>query len=370
MRILQLAPLWESVPPPAYGGTEAVVHLLTEELVRMGHDVTLVASGDSLTAARLAPVFPRSLRRADDLADRNPYDWAHIAHAIDLSRCGFDVVHNHAGELAMAMAPLAGAPMLTTTHCLTTADTRFIWRRYRGAYNTISRSQRAHFDQVGTGARFMGHVYNAIDVASYPFQREKGEDLLFLSRLAPEKGPHLAIAVAKRLGMRLILAGKVDRFDRDFFEEVVRDQIDGEQIVFVGEADARRKRDLYRNARCLLMPLTWEEPFGLVMPEAMACGTPVIALRRGSAPELIVHGETGFVVDTVDEMADAVLDLGRIDPARCRDHVQAEFSVERMARAYLRLYEALSEPLREATIPVEFTVPRSPAYDDDGVAVA
>src|SRR5581483_928909 len=177
MRILQLAPLWESVPPPAYGGTEAVVHLLTEELVRMGHDVTLVASGDSLTAARLAPVFPRSLRRADDLADRNPYDWAHIAHAIDLSRCGFDVVHNHAGELAMAMAPLAGAPMLTTTHCLTTADTRFIWRRYRGAYNTISRSQRAHFDQVGTGARFMGHVYNAIDVASYPFQREKGEDL-------------------------------------------------------------------------------------------------------------------------------------------------------------------------------------------------
>src|SRR5262249_25441911 len=152
------------------------------------------------------------------------------------------------------------------------------------------------------GPRFMGPVYNAIDVDSYPFQPEKGENLLFLSRLAPEKGPQHAIAVARKLGMRLILAGKVDNFDRDFFEEVVRDQIDGEQIVYFGEANAEQKRELYANARCLLMPICWEEPFGLVMPEAMACGTPVVAFRRGSVPELIAHGETGFVVDSVDEM--------------------------------------------------------------------
>jgi glycosyltransferase involved in cell wall biosynthesis len=351
MRILQLAPLWESVPPPAYGGTEAVVSLLTEELVRRGHEVILAASGDSKTSATLLATYERSLRRADDLADRNPYDWMHIAMALREAReC--DIVHNHAGELPMAMSHVIDTPMLTTLHCLVTPDSQFVWDRYAGTYNTISKSQRPVQTALGR-ARFLGHVYNAIDVESFPFEAEKGDDLLFLSRVAPEKGPHLAVEVAKLLGRRLLIAGKVDAYDRRFFEEVMRDLIDGEQIVFLGEADAARKRDLYKRARCLLMPLTWEEPFGLVMPEAMACGTPVIALRRGSAPELIVHGRTGFVVDTVEEMAEAVRHVDTIDPYACREHVRANFSPAIMAENYLRLYE---ETLEQGHLPRAFAV--------------
>ncbi len=347
MRILQLAPLWEAVPPPAYGGTEAVVSLLTEELVRQGHEVTLAASGDSQTSAEHLAVYHRSLRRADDLQDRNPYDWSHIALSLRHAR-DFDVVHNHAGELAMAMSSLIDVPVLTTMHCLPTPDTQFIWERYQGAYNTISRSQRRPLAPGIGAARFVGHVYNAIDVESFPFQAEKGEDLLFLSRVSPDKGPQIAIDVARRLGRRLLIAGKVDNYDRQFFEEVIRDQIDGEQIVFLGEADARRKRELYKNAHCVLMPLTWEEPFGLVMPEAMACGTAVIALRRGAAPELIEHGKTGFVVDTVDEMVEAVKQVGRIDPAACREHVRAHFTPSIMARNYVRVYEELAGRTRRS----------------------
>jgi glycosyltransferase involved in cell wall biosynthesis len=362
MRILQLAPLWETVPPPGYGGTESVVHLLTEELMRRGHDVTLAASGDSTTSARLSATYHRSLRRAEDLRDRNPYDWMHIATALRRGR-KYDVIHNHAGELAMSFAQLVDTPMLTTAHCLTTPDTQFVWSRYQGAYNTISKAQHRALPPPAGQARFMGHVYNAIDVDSFPFNGERrGDDLLFLSRIAPEKGPQYAIEVARRTGRRLIMAGKVDQFDRKFYEEVVRDQIDGEQIVFEGEADAVRKRELYTRVKCLLMPLDWEEPFGLVMPEAMACGTPVIAFRRGSAPELIRQAETGFIVDTVDEMAEAVHEVDMIDPARCREHVRERFSPGIMAAEYVRLYEELADRRRWSKgMVLEGATPRLPA---------
>jgi len=352
MRILQLAPLWEAVPPPAYGGTESVVSLLTEELVRMGHDVTLAACGESRTSAPLLSVYERSLRSADDLADRSPYDWQHTATALKHGR-DYDIIHNHAGELPMAMSALIDTPILTTTHCLTTADNAFVWNHYRGAYNTISRSQLAHFDGFTPPARSMGYVYNAVDIDSFPFEACKGDDLLFLSRISPEKGPHLAIEVARRTGRRLLMAGKVDRADRPFFEEVVRDLIDGDQVVFLGEADAAMKRHLYKNALCMLLPLTWEEPFGLVMAEAMACGTPVVALRRGSSPEIIAHGETGFVVDTVEEMVDAVAEVPTIDPYACRRHVREHFSPQSMAGSYLEVYERVltEESTRPAAVP-------------------
>jgi len=370
MRILQIAPLWETVPPPAYGGTEYVVSLLTEELVRRGHEVTLAASGDSVTSAELHSVYHRSLRRADDLTDRNPYDWEHIASALALGG-RFDVIHNHAGELPMAMSKLVPTPMLTTVHCLPTDDNRLIWRHYGGAYNTISRSQMCAIQPLETHARFMGHVYNAVDVDSFPFEVAKDDSLLFLSRVAPEKGPHIAIEVARRLGMRLIIAGKVDRYDQRFFEEVVRDQIDGDQIIFFGEADAQQKRELYKQAKCLLMPLCWEEPFGLVMPEAMACGTPVVALRRGSAAEIVADGETGFVVDTVDEMVEAVRDVSRIDPYRCREHVQANFGPEAMAQAYVDIYEELTgKPRKQWGVAVETVLPSPKEDDGTGSALA
>jgi len=346
MRILQLAPLWETVPPPAYGGTEAVVSVLSDELVRQGHEVTLCASGDSQTSAELASVYYRSLRTADELGDRSPYDWVHVALSLNEAH-DFDIIHNHAGELAMAMSHLVDVPMLTTMHCLITPDTKFVWDRYPGWYNTISHSQRRSMPPI-RNTRFSGVVYNAIDVASFPYSERKDDFLLFLGRVAPEKGTHLAIEVARRLGRTLIIAAKVDRFDQRYFETAVEPQIDGKLIRFVGEADAQMKRDLLARARCVLLPLCWEEPFGLVMAESMACGTPVVAFRRGSAPEIIVDGETGFLVDDVEAMARAVLDADRIDPKRCRQHVEERFNPQRMAADYLSLYEAILTERAEA----------------------
>ncbi|HEY8173848.1 MAG TPA: glycosyltransferase family 4 protein [Dehalococcoidia bacterium] len=342
MRILQIAPVWECVPPPGYGGTEAVVALLTDELVARGHDVTLAASGDSVTTATLRAPFPRSLRRAENLKDRTPYDWAHLAHALH-DAGDFDVVHNHAGEFAMAMAGLVDAPFLTTMHNFPTAETRCIWNRYAGAYNTISQAQNRVFQPLSGPAVYAGHVYNAIDVESFPFEPKKSDDLLFLSRVAREKGPEIAVEVAKRTGRRLIIAGKVDHYDGDFFDEVMRPLIDDDQIVFVGEADAVRKRELYRRAKCLLLPLQWDEPFGLVMPEAMACGTPVVAFPRGSAREVVDHGRTGFIVENLDEMVEAVNMIEAIDPADCRRHVAANFAPALMTDGYLRMYHRVLE---------------------------
>ena len=340
MRILQIAPLWETVPPPAYGGTEAVVHALVEELVHMGHDVTLCASGDSQTSARLHAVYPRSLRTADDLRDKNIYSWQHSILSLRDAR-DYDIVHNHGGEEVMALHHLAPeAAMLSTMHCLITPDTTFIWDRYQGYFNAISWSQRRLMPPV-EGGTFAGVVYNGIDVPSFPFQREKEDYLLCLSRMSPEKGPQLAVEVARRTGRRLVLAGKVDPADFNFFATVVAPLIDGERVVFLGEADARLKRELYRNAYCVLAPIVWDEPFGLVMAEAMACGTPVIAFARGAAPEIVRHGETGFIVGNIDEMTEAVSRVREIDPAACREHVSRKFDAPRMAENYVRLYQEI-----------------------------
>lgn len=340
MRIAQISPLWERVPPPAYGGTEAVVHALTEGLVARGHEVVLFASGDSLTSAELRSVYPRSLRTASDLADPSPYDWLHVASALADAH-EFDIIHNHAGELAMAMARLVPVPMLTTMHCLITKDTKIIWDNYGGYYNTISQAARQTIPADVPSTNFVGVVYNGIDVASYPFRAEKDGHLLFLSRLAPEKGPHIAIEVARRLGTPLVLAGKVDRVDREYFQTMVEPLVDGERVRYVGEVRREDTKELFAAARALLLPIVWEEPFGLVMPEAMATGTPVIAFRRGAAPELIVDGETGFLVDEgdVDGMVAAVRNLGHLDPRHCRQHVEDQFDVNRMVDGYIATYE-------------------------------
>ena len=358
MRILQVAPLWEPVPPPAYGGTEAVVHVLVEELVHRGHQVTLCASGDSCTSARLQAVYPRSLRTADDLAAKQPYAWHHAVSSLRDAR-EYDIIHNHAGEEVMALAHLVpDVPMLSTMHCLITPDTKIVWDHYPGYYNTISWSQRRLMPEIN-GGTFAGAVYNGIDVRSFPFQAKKDDHLLFLGRISLDKGPHLAVEVARRAGRRLVMAGKVDPnpIDRDFFATVVAPLIDGEQVVFLGEADARLKRELYRNAYCLLAPLTWDEPFGLVLAEALACGTPVIVFRRGAAPEIVRDGETGFVVDTLDQMVEAVDLVRHIDPWACREQVALKFDAPVMAEHYIHMYEAIvkglmAPPLTEAVRPL------------------
>jgi len=303
MRILQIAPLAERVPPIRYGGTEAVVGLLADGLVRAGHDVVLWASGDSLTLAELRSVYLHGLRLDPAVADPDPYEWVHVVEAIKDAH-EFDIIHNHEGEQVMVLASLVEVPMLTTMHCLIDLDRKFIWERYRGFFNTISQAERATIPPLA-GSRFAGVVYNAVDVASFPFRADKDDYLLFIGQIASAKGAHLAVQVARRLGMRLVIAGKVDPQNRQYFAETIEPYIDGKQIHFVGEV-GYEKRELYANARCLLVPICWEEPFGLVMAEAMACGTPVIAFNRGAAPELIVDGETGYIVRDVDEMVEAV----------------------------------------------------------------
>lgn len=341
MKILQLAPIWETVPPPAYGGIEAVVADLCNELVRRGHEVTLCASGDSQTSAELLAIYPRSLRTAEDVEDPSPYVWMHAALSLCEGR-SFDVIHSHAGELVMAMSLLIDVPILTTRHGPFPPDWKFVWDRYAGWYNTISHSERLQMPPIPS-AIYGGVVYNGIDVESFPYREDKDDYLLFLSRVSPEKGTHLAVEAARRLGLPLIIAGKVDRVDQEYFHTVIEPLIDDRRVIFVGEADSVTKRRLYARARCLLLPLLWEEPFGLVMPEAMACGTPVIAFPRGSAPELIRDAETGYLVADVDEMVAAVRRLDRIAPRRCRDHVAEHFSVPRMTDGYLAIYERMLE---------------------------
>jgi glycosyltransferase involved in cell wall biosynthesis len=353
MRILQVAPLSERVPPPAYGGTEAVVSVLTDALVKAGHEVVLRASGDSLSLAEVRSVYPRSLRTAEGVGNCTPYDSVHAAQAVG-DTGEFDIIHNHAGEPVMALAALVDVPMLTTMHCLITPDTKIVWEHYDGHYNTISHAQQRTVPPLNR-PRYAGVVHNGIDVASFPFIERKDDYLLCLNRVAPEKGTHLAIEAARRVGRKLIIAGKVDRVDRDYYEALVKPHVDGRDIVFVGEADYRAKRELYARAACALMPITWEEPFGLVMVEAMACGTPVIAFARGAAPEVIAHGETGFLVENVESMVEALAKIDSIDAFSCRRHVKANFDVPFMVEGYLRLYREIAgvpETLEEAP-PVE-----------------
>ncbi|HET9476904.1 MAG TPA: glycosyltransferase family 4 protein [Dehalococcoidia bacterium] len=341
MRILQIAPLWETVPPPAYGGTEAVVHLLVEELVSQGHDVTLCASGDSRTSATLRASYPRSLRTAKEVVAKDLLSWHHAALSMAAAR-DYDIVHNHAGEQIMALRHLVpDVPMLTTMHCLITPDTKLVWDQYTGHYNAISWAQRRTMPDVS--GDFASVVYNAIDVRSFPFRQDDDGYLLFLSRISPEKGPHIAVEVALRTGYPLVMAGKVDPVDAAFFRDTVEPLIDGSRIRFVGEADSRTKRALYRDAHALLMPITWDEPFGLVLAEAQACGTPVITFDRGAAAEIVSHQRTGFVVSDVDAMSEAVPLVKEIDPARCREHVESHFDGPIMARNYLRVYQSIIE---------------------------
>jgi glycosyltransferase involved in cell wall biosynthesis len=227
--------------------------------------------------------------------------------------------------------------MLTTLHNGLEGDWLELFARYQGWYNTISRSAKSLLPDK---ERFAGVIYNAIDVKSYPFNSAGREPhLLFLSRICYEKGAHLALKVAKKLRRRLIIAGNVHPVDEEYFRTMVMPGVDGDQIQYVGEADYDRKRELLAQAYCLLAPITWQEPFGLFFIEAMACGTPVVAFNRGSAPEVVRHGETGFVVDTLDEMAEAVDSIYQIDRRYCREYVERNFDVPRMADDYLKAYD-------------------------------
>jgi len=336
-----------------------VVHALTEELVRRGVEVTLCASGDSSTSAELFAPYPVSLRKAGQTADAFQYSLVHFSKSFALAR-DYDIVHVHngpPGEIAMALSHMVDVPMLTTMHNLLVPETEFIWRHYEGWYNAISQQQTKVLPDLDR-ARFGGVVYNGIEVETFPFEEKKDDFALFIGRFIMDKAPHLAIEAAKRAGVRIVLAGKVSMPDeKAYFEAMIAPQIDGKQVEFVGEADASLKRELYRKARCLLNPLQWPEPFGLVMIEAMACGTPPIAINRGAAPEIVCDGETGFLVEDVAEMAARIADVDTISPRDCRAAVEARFSPASLADGYLAVYEMM---LNEERFPIEPALARPP----------
>ena len=336
MRIAQVAPLHESVPPKAYGGTERVVSLLTECLVKAGHDVTLYATADSQTTARLEGCRPRSLR--GDPSCIAPLAPHFLMFEKLLQRAGeYDVIHFHTDYLHFPFAPRFPIPHLTTLHGrLDIPEIQEVLREYQDLpLVSISNSQRWPAPQ----ANWIGTVYHGIGRDEVALSRPENGYLAFLGRISPEKRPDKAIEIARRAGISIKLAAKVDPVDREYFAEVVLPLLDGDQASFIGEVGPRRKRAFLQGATALLFPIDWPEPFGLVMIEAMGCGTPVVAWNRGSVPEVVDEGITGFVVDNDEDALAAVQRCQEFDRSRCRAHFEKRFAAERMAAEYLGLYE-------------------------------
>jgi glycosyltransferase involved in cell wall biosynthesis len=340
VKIAQVAPLYESVPPRLYGGTERVVSYLTEELVRQGHEVTLFASGDSVTAAELVPVCPASLRLDADCRDQ----MAHHVRLLELvfqQLRRFDLVHFHIDYLHFPLSRRHSFAHVTTLHGrLDIQDLRPLYREFADMpLVSISDAQRRPLP----GANWQATIYHGLPDDLFTFRPLPGRDLVFLGRISPEKGVDRAIDIARRSGLHLKIAAKVDRADRDYFEEEIKPLLRqaGSDVEFVGEVGNADKDRFLGDARALLFPIDWPEPFGLVMIEAMACGTPVIAFRRGSVPEVMDDGVTGFIVDSVDEAIRAVQRVDGLSRAECRRVFEERFGASRMASDYLAVYQRL-----------------------------
>ena len=340
MRIAQVAPLWEQVPPVGYGGIELIVSLLTEELVQRGHEVTLFASGDSTTSATLESVCDEALRPSGILPfEEMVYEQMQLSNLFQRAN-DFDIIHCHVDDLALPYGSLTKTPVVHTTHHVFRPLMRKIFSQHR-RQNYVSISL-AH-QQRDLGLNYVANVYNAIAVDQFTFAPTPQDPpyLFFLGRLSPQKGPHLAIEIAKRTGWKLKIAGMVNFSNQEFFEKEVEPYIDGEQIEFLGEIGHTRKVELLKGATATLFPITWPEPFGLVMVESMACGTPVIAMANGAAPEVITDGETGVLCETVDDCVAAVAKISHIDRLACRTRVETHFSTERMVDGYEAVYQKL-----------------------------
>ncbi|MBI3977566.1 MAG: glycosyltransferase family 4 protein [Chloroflexi bacterium] len=330
LRIALLSTPHTATPPDGYGASELIAGLLAEALVAAGHAVTVFGRSGSPTPARLAS-FPE--------ADGHPtFDGRELIHAARaMARSGeFDVVHNHCLAAGPALAGLARAPVVSTLHYLSPILRAFP----EHDVVAVSEHQRARAAELGLNV--VATIHNGVDLTRFTFERQKDDYLLFLGRFHPNKGAHLAIAAARRLDRRLVIAAPGPPPDQvGYFEEAIRPHLDS-RIEWIGEVRGRQKDELLGRAHCLLMPACWDEPFGLVLVEAMACGTPVVALGRGAIPEIVDHGRTGFVVHDADELPAAADRAGSIDPAACRRHVEAHFTAERMAREYAALYHRLA----------------------------
>jgi glycosyltransferase involved in cell wall biosynthesis len=336
MKIAQIAPLIERIPPKKYGGTERIVHTLTEELVKRGHDVTLFASGDSKTSAKLIPTSPKSFR---ELAPSDSKKWfldtlKHLGTAYGMSE-EFDIIHDHTSFYGASYANCVNTPTVITLHGALTKEAIDAFSIYPKPHLvTISNAQR----QPEPNLNYIGNVYNGLDMTSYPFSSSNDGYLLNVGRICAEKGTGIAIQVALKLDMLLIIAAKLEpHINGEYFEKEVKPYLGG-KIRWIGEVSEKERNKLYANALCLLHPVTWPEPFGLTLIEAMACGCPVIGLNLGSIPEVISHGKTGFVAKDTADMVKFVHKIGKINRFMCRSRVLKKFNARQMTEDYEYIY--------------------------------
>ncbi|MGI8335284.1 glycosyltransferase family 4 protein [Actinomadura scrupuli] len=344
LRVALALPPWFSVPPRAYGGIETLVAGLADALIERGHDVVMVAAGRNGTRARLLRTYevPPSERLGESLPEVLQAAW--ISHYLD--HLDVDLVHDHslAGPLTAKGRPV---PTVVTAHGPCSGEMADYYRHLSSVTHlvAISHAQR----RLAADVRWAGTVHNGLRVADFPFRARKDDYVLFLGRFSPDKGAHLAIEAARRAGRPIVLAGKMlEPVERAYFDAEVRPRL-GAGAEFVGEADMRAKRLLYAAAHCMVFPITWDEPFGMVMIEAMACGTPVVALRRGSVPEIVVDGVTGCVRDHPAELPAAIDAAGALSPVACRRHAERRFDVAVMAAGYERVYAGLTGARATAT---------------------
>ena len=340
MRIAQVAPLYERVPPLYYGGTERIVSYLTEELIKQGHELTLFASGDSITKGRLIAPCRRSLRLDSTCEDRVAYHFLQLEQVFQ-NAPSFDIIHFHIDYLHFPFSKRSDVPHLTTLHGrLDLPDLVPLYRQFADVHVvSISNAQRAPLPWVN----WQETVYHGLPLDQYEYKINQGSYLAFVGRISPEKRVDRAIEIAKRAKMKLKIAAKVDAIDRRYMETEIRPLLDDPMVEFVGEIGEREKPEFLGNAYALLFPIDWVEPFGLVMIEAMACGTPVIAFRRGSVSEVIDHDVTGFIVDDIEESLQALAKIPHFDRERCRMVFEQRFSAACMADDYLEIYERLIE---------------------------
>ena len=331
MKVALLGPIAWRTPPLHYGPWELITSLLAEGLTARGVDVTLFATLDSVTAATLAGVVPTGYEDNDDL-DGRVWEAIHVSHA--LSRSGeFDLVHNHIDWLPLAFSAHCKAPLLTTVHGFSGAIILPAYQRADSLFVSISDSDRSpDLDYLAT-------VYHGVDLAGLPFHPDGGDDLILFGRIHPDKGTDLAIEIARRAGRRLVICGIVQ--DRRFFEEKVEPLIDGDRVVYLGSIGPDERGTILGSGAALLHPIRFAEPFGLSVVEAMACGTPVIAYRKGSMPEVVDEGVTGHLVDSVEEAVAAVERIARLDRAACSARARQRFSADRMVEDYLAIYRKI-----------------------------
>ena len=349
LRIAQIAPLYERIPPKLYGGTERVVSYITEELVRRGHQVTLFASGDSLTAAKLVPGCPQSLRLAGKPELGAFLQLPMLSEVYEGAVSQFDVIHSHIDYWSFPFARLTKVPTVATMHGrLDMEELHPVYARYRSIpLVSISDAQREPLPLMN----WVETVYHGVPRDLLHFNPGPGKYLAFLGRISPEKRPDIAIEVARRVGIPFKIAAKVDVVDRDYFDAVIKPLLSQPDVEYIGEISDSEKSEFLGNALAFMFTIDWPEPFGLAMIEALACGTPVIARSCGSVPEVIRPGATGFIANTVDEMIAAVGRIDKLSRAGCRREFENRFTVEIMVERYERIYcRLIEEGQRERSI--------------------